>query len=702
MSCCLGVLRVFHTWLGSSSKMIPRHLCLVVVVSATVFVSSPTQAQEPARPGEPTKLTRTFGPGFTQRFGRGLLLHRLSTGLPQVRAAAAVELGRRRDSNAVPALIEMLEGASVGSNREAGEAIVQALGDIGDRRAVPVLLGLLSSRGPLQRGAIRALGQIGDERALDPIAALLSRPSLSRDAVTALLRLGPRVLIRVVSLLRDPSTAGSACELLGRLGDRRAMWPMVQALNSPRAAVRRKCARALGRLGDSRAQQALHGLLQDPDTSVRGRALSALVIIAGGDMGPLLVPLVAEEERGHQATKALRGRSARAAIPDLAKAARTEASPHQVEAVLALGRIGGSEAAEILGSLLLSERVDTLHHAAAALATIGVEHGLEPLLSAARAKGPVRIEGLLGLAELFRPAPIARPHFVVPREIRTLARQTLTDPSPEIVGAGALLVGAIRDESSLARLGALLREGASPALRALAASVLGHLDSSAACPLLIEALADDHEGVCAAAAWSAGELRCRSAGPTLAAVIEGGSDGVAGNAAWAVGAIRYRPAVPALRRRLDEGGTALRANAALALAALGDRRSVAAIRRRLGLEQSPRVRAALVDALGRLGDSSSRRVLEDLQSDEHGTAAAALARDALEAIERGDALTTPRGSSTFRGRLIDGRGNPLVNVWYTLALPDRRIVGGVTGPTGDIVVTRLPNGLCYLGLGANP
>lgn len=600
----------------------------------------------------------------------------------------------------MPALIELLEGAQVAPAGATAEAIIEALGEIGDRRAVPVLLSLLTTRGPQQRTTIRALGAIGDERALDPIAALLSRPSLAQEAIEALLQLGPRVLMRVASLLRDPATAGAACELLGQLGDRRATWPMIRALSSPRARVRRQCAVALGVLGDPRAQRALYRLLQDADASVRRRAITALNRVNDGSMGPLLAPLISDPERGMAVLPALHGRAARAAVPHLEAIIASSSAQNRERAIAALGRIGGTEAAAPLTELLASPSGADRYAAATALSRLEPEVALPPLLAGAHADGPGRIAALRGLGDLLRQRPLFPPPEP-PREVRLLARAALAEPDPELAAAGAYLASAIGDLGALGPMVALLQERSRPDLLALLVTAMGWMGSTEACPVVIEAMASAEEGVRAAAAWTVGELRCDNAGPVLTAVLERGPDGAAANAAWAVGAVGYREAIPVLRRRLDEGGPALRANAALALAAFGDPRASPLIRRRLGRERSDAVRSALIDALGRLGDEDSLELLEEI-GDEADGLVAVLARDAHQRIERGGHLNSPTGVSTVRVRLVDGRGNPLPNQWFSLALPDRRMLGGVSDPSGEITVVGLPAGPCSLGLGRDP
>jgi hypothetical protein len=56
----------------------------------------------------------------------------------------------------------------------------------------------------------------------------------------------------------------------------------------------------------------------------------------------------------------------------------------------------------------------------------------------------------------------------------------------------------------------------------------------------------------------------------------------------------------------------------------------------------------------------------------------------------------------FRARLVDAQGEPLPGLAYSLALPDRRILSGLSDPSGEISVAALPDGPCMLGIGLSP
>lgn len=95
-----------------------------------------------------------------------------------VRDAAAELLGDSRDQSAVEQLLNVLRAMQITDNTS---AVIGALGKIGDRRAVDLLVDLLCGRfketvvyySPAAYLA-DALGQIGDSRAIDPLISVLA------------------------------------------------------------------------------------------------------------------------------------------------------------------------------------------------------------------------------------------------------------------------------------------------------------------------------------------------------------------------------------------------------------------------------------------------------------------------------------------------------------------------------------------------
>ena len=110
------------------------------------------------------------------------------------------------------------------------------LGNLGDRRATPLLVEALGDPTPEARiYAALALGRLRDPSAVPPLLKTFS--SDERDVRKA------------------------AAYALGEIGDRRAVEPLVPALNDPIADVRFNVAIALARLGDTRSVGVLREML---------------------------------------------------------------------------------------------------------------------------------------------------------------------------------------------------------------------------------------------------------------------------------------------------------------------------------------------------------------------------------------------------------------------------------------------------------
>ncbi|QSZ68177.1 HEAT repeat domain-containing protein [Methanofollis aquaemaris] len=79
-----------------------------------------------------------------------------------------------------------------------------------------------------------------------------------------------------------PEFRWGAAEALGRLGDSRAVEPLIRALeDDPDPRVRKKAAWALGQIGDMRGQRPLLAAIRDRDEDVREIAEEAYEILKG-------------------------------------------------------------------------------------------------------------------------------------------------------------------------------------------------------------------------------------------------------------------------------------------------------------------------------------------------------------------------------------------------------------------------------------
>lgn len=152
------------------------------------------------------------------------------------------------------------------------------LGNLGDRRATPLLINALQDRAPETRiYAALALGRLRDARAVEPLLAVFLRDE------------------------RDVRKA--AAYALGELGDPRALSALVGSLQDPIADVRFNAAIAVARYGDTRAIGVLRemldrsrldrveGMRPDQKDAILLAAIPALMRIAPEEGKQLLGPI---------------------------------------------------------------------------------------------------------------------------------------------------------------------------------------------------------------------------------------------------------------------------------------------------------------------------------------------------------------------------------------------------------------------------
>ena len=124
----------------------------------------------------------------------------------------------------------------------------------------PLIKVLQDKSSTWRRDAAQALGEIGDARAVGPLLVALGEVGESGvDGVFAKL-----------------SVRGAAARALVGIGDPRAVESLVAALADANESVRKDAVEALGRIGDPRALEPLVAMLTDADEGVRGAAVEAL------------------------------------------------------------------------------------------------------------------------------------------------------------------------------------------------------------------------------------------------------------------------------------------------------------------------------------------------------------------------------------------------------------------------------------------
>jgi HEAT repeat protein len=217
----------------------------------------------------------------------------------RVRRAAAEALGSLGNSHA----IEPLRRALADEDRDVRNAAVEALGGISDSRVVELLFGSLVDNDsrvrkttagvlcklgdPVWQEVCRGdhfyeefsrLGSISDKRAVELlIMALGSHDDRIRPATADLLdKNGEPTWKRLIR--RDDDDF----ERLGSCGDKRAVMPLIKALESHSGWLERlRVIRALANLGDVRAIAPLNRCLKDREKLVREEAAKALGKLGG-------------------------------------------------------------------------------------------------------------------------------------------------------------------------------------------------------------------------------------------------------------------------------------------------------------------------------------------------------------------------------------------------------------------------------------
>lgn len=160
------------------------------------------------------------------------------------RATACWLIGRMGDARAFDHLAHALRDPEPHLRTEAA----RSLGALGSPRAIPALLAALQTDADpdTRMGAAHSLGVLGDHRAVDPL------------------------LEKLADRNEDPRVRGVVAEALIWTRERRAVPPLIAALDDPSVEVRFWAAFALGEFGDPAALGALERLAETDDATLPG------------------------------------------------------------------------------------------------------------------------------------------------------------------------------------------------------------------------------------------------------------------------------------------------------------------------------------------------------------------------------------------------------------------------------------------------
>ncbi|MCA9679273.1 MAG: HEAT repeat domain-containing protein, partial [Myxococcales bacterium] len=180
-----------------------------------------------------------------------------------------------------------------------------ALGLLGEPRALRPLVDAM--RDPREDDDVKlacaeSLGRLRDPAVIAEMCELLGDVDewASPRLAQVLVAFGPEAVDALLATLDAAPGLNArvwAAQILGRIGDRRATWPLVERLHDRAEQLRMSAANALGELHDARAVPPLIGvILRDPVAAVRAQAARALGQIGDESALPLLVASLGDPE----------------------------------------------------------------------------------------------------------------------------------------------------------------------------------------------------------------------------------------------------------------------------------------------------------------------------------------------------------------------------------------------------------------------
>lgn len=404
-----------------------------------------------------------------------LLVQALGDAEADIRDDAVIVMANTNDPRAVKPIAAMLDD----KDGQVAETAVRALAHLGGPDVVEPLIRKLSDR-LLQDAIIAALGSLGDRRAAMPLTVLLDRtkyveidssdikhPSQLRDKKAVedyvallikafyassgdmraaeaelqamLLAVGGDAVAKGIREHNDriAQRRKAIAEVLGKLGDKRSSDALVRALFDVHSEVRLAAAAALAGIGETQWRPLVTGQLKEDiaalaksqDRRVADIMLKLLdhgdrdsrigSILALGELRderalPHIIRLFGESDSTvkNAVIHALRNFGEPAAIPPLMAIFRTSDS-YRNDAAAALIKIKSKSAVALLAEELKSPNALVRKDAARTLGALGDAVAVKPLLAAIKDSDGLVVREAAGALEKFKDLSIAEPMLQV-------------------------------------------------------------------------------------------------------------------------------------------------------------------------------------------------------------------------------------------------------------------------------------------------
>ena len=546
------------------------------------------------------------------------------------RAFAARFLGEIGSAKAVAPLVRVMRNTRE-EDRDVRMAASRALGRIRDPRALePLLDALAAPESWLPARVAEVVLQFGDT-AFEPLVQLLQKHDESAARAWACQILGDLGNTRAVPVLIgclgdiNDQVRARAASALGKLGDRRAVPDLIRMmLSDPVPYVRIQVVRALGALGDSRALHYLIDALKDGEWWVRIRVVEALEQLGDQAIDPLQLAL---EDRDAE----VRARAAmtleRLGALDTLVARLAEFDPGAREKLLVAGQAGvveilieALEHADARVRFVIVEILGEIRNPAVSVAlVVRLEKEPDPRIRAAVVRALATLQETSAAVAISK--RLGDPHDAIRIEaVRALERipvsdplellgPAMHDPEPRVRAGAAVVLGKVGDDAAIPALLELLRD-ADTAVRTEAARALGFLRAELAVPRLMESFHDHDVAVQVASARALGQIGSPACLETLVRGLENARPELGGAIAWAVGQITWDDPERLIDVLFQGNDRSSRLGALAALAQMGHAVGRELIRSMLGDADE----MVVAEAVRRLGQVRDRDAIPDLHA----------------------------------------------------------------------------------------
>ncbi len=293
--------------------------------------------------------------------------------------------------------VTMLEITLKSRNEKLRAGAAMGLGRIRIPDTIPMLKGALDDPSPMVRSsAVRSLGEFRDMRATAALLEALDDPDRSVQDYTssALSRLAPDIVPVLIKELGsdNPLVRKNSISALRKTGDKRALWPIMQALDDVDRTVRMFAVTALMQFKDPIAIKPMIERLK------KEKEIQWLVSFAFMELGSQaadeLLSAMGDEEFCYTRNLIVL-RMGERALDVLHKNANSGDVAGRMNAIALLGEMGNPASLETLGGLLGDEEVGWV--AAHALAQMG-EPAWGTLIEHSQKTGLIRANALAGIS----------------------------------------------------------------------------------------------------------------------------------------------------------------------------------------------------------------------------------------------------------------------------------------------------------------